>query len=296
MKLCLGTVQFGMDYGVQGGRKPEYEKVEEILDYAVDHSITAFDSASAYGDAEAVVGRYIRRHAEKAGSVRVISKLAAGAFKEAPRDKWSRIALDHAGKSRKSLGIDRLEAYLFHDAAMINDPDAVRALAEVRRSGIARKVGVSVYTPDEAMKALEYDEIEVIQIPYNVFDHRLDHCGFFQETQKRKIDVYARSTLLQGLLTMDPDKLPVSMEFAKPYLKKYHGLCLRYSVSPLCASVNYVKQHKGIDFVVFGVDSLGQLKEYIEIWELDIEPGMIAELNVEFDEVEERLVNPVLWK
>lgn len=296
MKLCLGTVQFGMDYGVQGGHKPGQEQVFEMLNYAVNHGITMFDSAAAYGEAEDIVGFYIRNNPEKAKGMRCISKLAAGAFEEASKREWTGIALEHADKSRKALGVECLEAYLLHNATLVHDSDAVSALREVRRCGIARKIGISVYSPDEALRALEYDDIDVIQIPYNVFDRRLDRCGFFRETEKRKTEVYARSTLLQGLLTMEPDNLPPDMEFARSCLKTFRQICERYSVSPLHASVNYVGQHEQIDFIVFGVDNIKQLKEYIASLEQGITSEMAAELNSAFCEAEERLVNPVLWK
>lgn len=72
MKLVLGTVQFGMDYGIQGGRRPKEKDVEEILSYAADHGIHYFDSASAYGNAEKVVGNYIRHQTDRADQMKII--------------------------------------------------------------------------------------------------------------------------------------------------------------------------------------------------------------------------------
>ena len=54
MQLCLGTVQFGMDYGIIGQKKPSVEDSVVCLDYATQNGISAIDTATAYGTAEEV--------------------------------------------------------------------------------------------------------------------------------------------------------------------------------------------------------------------------------------------------
>ena len=56
MKYCLGTVQFGTNYGIQGNGQPDVASVAEIIDYAYKNGINFLDTASAYGTAESVVG------------------------------------------------------------------------------------------------------------------------------------------------------------------------------------------------------------------------------------------------
>lgn len=296
MRYALGTVQFGMDYGVQGARKPSPEAVFRILDRAVGSGINTLDTAAAYGDAEAVIGEYLDRNSSRKREIKIISKLAAGLLNGKPKDQWSGIAVESAGQSLERLGISRLEAFLFHDASHLFDPSAVKALRTVVDEGLAEKIGVSVYTPQEAMKALEYEEIKVVQIPYNVFDRRLDRCGFFTQAESRGVEVYARSTLLQGLALMDPDEgLPEKLGFAEKYIRKFRGICREYHVPPLEAAVCYAGGHAGIGCVVFGVDNEKQLEEYISMMSGTLPEGMESRLAEAFDTVEEKLVNPVLW-
>ena len=59
MKLCLGTVQFGMDYGVQGGSRPSVNEAVAMLDFAVQNGVDAIDTAAAYGTAEEVIGEFL---------------------------------------------------------------------------------------------------------------------------------------------------------------------------------------------------------------------------------------------
>ena len=296
MNLCLGTVQFGTNYGIQGNGQPNTENVYAMLNYAVDNGIRILDTAAAYGEAETVLGSYVRNYPDYAEKLSFVSKLKPDAFTGLEADKWPEAAVENAKGSLERIGISKFYAYLFHNASYIFNTEAVKALSEVKEKGLAERVGVSVYTPEEAMRALEYEEIEVIQIPYNVFDRRLDKCGFFDRCLEKGVKVFARSSLLQGLVMMDPDALPDRVKFAKDYLLKYIEICDKYNVSRLTAAICYASRKKGIDYVVFGVDNQKQLEEYIALKDSELPPEMIREIDEAFWEVEERVVNPVLWK
>ena len=296
MKLCLGTVQFGLNYGIQGNGKPRKETVFEMLNYAIENGVEMLDTASAYGEAEMVLGEYFREHPEMDKKVAVVSKLKPDAFTDVEEECWANIAIQNARESAERVGVKSFSAYLFHNATHIFNERAVQALYKVKETGLADHVGVSIYTPEEAMKALEYSEIEAIQIPYNVFDHRLDKCGFFDKAQNQGVMVFARSSLLQGLAMMNPEQLPDRVIFAKEYLKNFQSICNQNNLRPLHAAVGYVGNKAGIDYIVFGVDNIEQLKEYVSMKDEHLSNEMIASIDNAFESVEERLVNPVLWK
>lgn len=296
MKLCLGTVQFGSVYGIQGIGQPKHEAVYDMLSYSIERGITYFDTASAYGEAEEVLGGFVRKYPDLACEMQLISKLHPKTFMENNRDSWESVVEKKATESLRRLGIDHFSSYLFHDASLIFDKDAVKALSIVKRKGLSDNIGVSVYSPEEAMKSLEYDEIGTIQIPYNVFDRRLDKCSFFEKAKEKGIIVFARSCLLQGLLMMEPIKLPDNVCFARKYLRQYDDICNNYGVSKLCAAVGYVSQRKGIDFIVFGVDNKTQLEEFIKLGDNTIiSEEMAKKIDQVFYDVPEKLVNPALW-
>ena len=296
MNYCLGTVQFGSNYGIQGNGQPQHEAVYQMLDYALEHGITQFDTASAYGEAEDVLGGYIELRPEMAARMNIVSKIRPDAFSNANKSDWKHIAETNARKSLSRLGVNSFSAYLFHNASYIFDEDAVEALNRVYEIGLTNCIGVSIYTPEEAIKALSYPQIGAIQIPYNLFDRRLDKCSFFSEAKNKGITVYARSSLLQGLVLMDPDNLPKRVAFAKDYLMQYDEICKEFSVSKLSAAIGYVAQKEGIDYVVFGVDNQRQLEEYVSMENNHLPEEMINCINEMFDSVPEKLVNPVLWK
>ena len=296
MKYCLGTVQFGLKYGIQGNGQPQKEKAFEMLEYAVNSGIDMLDTASAYGEAETVLGEFIRSHPESAKKAAIVSKLKPDAFSDAEKKSWDSVAVQNAEASLNRLGIDRFAVYLFHNAAYIFDPDAVAALYSVREQGLADRIGVSIYSPEEAMKALEYPAVSAIQIPYNLFDQRLDSCGFFRKAREQNVQVFARSSLLQGLVMMDPDSLPSRVSFAEPYIRKLLSICEEHGIPPLETAVGYVGGKNEIDYVVFGADNITQLKQYISIRDTVLPHRMLEEITDAFAGAEERLVNPVLWK
>ena len=74
MELCLGTVQFGMDYGIKGQKQPSVERAVEMLEYATHNGITTIDTANAYGTAEDVVGVFLSKKTVSRDKLFIISK------------------------------------------------------------------------------------------------------------------------------------------------------------------------------------------------------------------------------
>lgn len=285
-----------MNYGIQGNGRPNLNSVFSMLDYALEHGISDYDTASAYGEAEIVLGKYIRQNPDKSRKMRVISKLKPDAFSDSDRSRLKDIVVDNVCGSIDRLGVDALYSYLFHNASYVFDQEAVEALCVAKEKGYAAHIGVSVYSPSEAMKALDYPEIDTIQVPYNLFDRRLDKTGFFDKAKRSGVQVYARSSLLQGLAVMKSDSLPDNMLFAGEYLKKFELLCDEFNISRLNAAIGYVGNKNGIDYVVFGVDNLDQLKEYISLENEPMSDELIKAIDKAFDDVPEKLVNPSMWR
>lgn len=295
MKLCLGTVQFGTQYGIQGNIQPSKQGSFEIISNALAKGICWIDTASTYGTAEELLGEYREKFPTQVKKMKIVSKLAPNAIENIPVVKWKETMIDNIRANLKRLHIQQLDAYIFHNASYIFDEDAVVALESVCQEGLAKSIGVSIYTPQEAMQALNFPQIRVIQVPYNVFDRRLDHCGFFKEAKKKQVRVFARSSLLQGLAVMKPECLPAHMRFAVPYLMSFQRICADYAITPLHAAVSYVANHSGVDFLLFGVDNKKQLEEYISFVSAPLPCGAEDDLAAVFELVPEKLVNPSLW-
>ena len=298
MNYCLGTVQFGLKYGIQNNDKPSEKEVFNILDVAIKYGISVFDTATAYGDSENVLGDYFKYRNINCDKIKVVSKISSDVIfnvcNNSNRDKLVSALSGNVDTSLKRLKIDRLYALLYHDSTSVFNTKKIETLIELKSIGKVDKVGVSLYTPEEALKALEYN-IDIIQVPYNLFDQRLDKIEFFKKAKDKNIEIYARSSLLQGLALMDTNNLPSKVLFAKEYIEKFNNLCKMYNIDRLEAAINYVASNSKIDYIVFGVDNVKHLYEYISCINKNINKKFLVDLKDMFSITNNKLVNPSLW-
>ena len=291
MRFCLGTVQFGMKYGIHGSGRLDRNAVNNILRRAIDCGIDTFDTAQTYGDAEDIIGDFIRQEKR---TVRIISKIGCDLSAHPSAEALGISFCEYADRTAKKLGIDSIDGLLLHNADAVFLPEAVQALEKIKDSGFAQRIGVSIYTPEQASEALKYKCIDIIQIPYNVMDRRLEYSGFFKMVHDSGKQIYARSVLLQGLLTMTEKDLPDTMRFALPWLQQFWRICEQYGITPFEAAVKYVLSNKDIDYLVFGVDNMAQLNSYIRI-SSETNEQLILALRQAIVDVDERVVMPTLW-
>jgi len=287
-KLCLGTVQLGLKYGIKNEleRQPTTTESFNILQEALDGGISYFDTASAYGNAEDVLGDF---GLVKKGA-RVISKLPANVADD------EGVVLKVCTDSLKHLQADKLDGYLFHDAKDIYRKNICDGMLKLKQEGLAENIGVSIYEPEDALYAAGQPEIDYIQVPYNVFDQRLDECGFFVKAKQNGKKVFARSAFLQGLLLMDIDKVPQNLSGAVPLIQRFEQIVGQYNFSRLEAALLYSYCHKGIDYVVFGVDTVQQLRQIIDVANKQNQfENCFEALWGQFTKIDRKIIVPSLW-
>lgn len=251
-KLSLGTVQFGLDYGISNerGKIPEHE-VTKILDFASEHGIRMLDTATAYGESEAVIGNYIKSHDV---SFDIVSKVSS----ETEGDLCTQL-----DESILRLSSAPNYGYLLHSYQdYMKNPELLDCLAEYRKNGRIKKIGFTLYYPKELETLLNNNvAFDLLQIPYNVFDRRFEYL--FPELKKRHIEIHVRSIFLQGLVFKEPYALS---DFFTPVIEKLDRLqqlaknC-NHSVCEIC--LKFVLKNDSIDYAVVGIDSLTQLKEIV---------------------------------
>ena len=296
MKLCLGTVQFGLDYGIRGQKKPDMEDAIAWMDYATQNGINAIDTARAYGTAEEVVGNFLKLRTIPREKLYISTKFKPNMLDEYERADYIDVITDELQGQLKTLHTDYVDAYVFHSARYAFDEDRIGALAEVKEKGLSRKIGVSVYEPEEAIACFRNKKVDFIQLPYSIFDHRMKDAGVLDHPEKGDCEIHSRSAFIQGLITMKEVDVPPYLEKAKPILKKITEICEREHISRVALAMQYVKREKSISHLVFGVDSLEQLKEDIDFFNSDMDQVFLENVGKEFDGIEADIVMPSLWK
>ena len=295
-RLCLGTAQLGLDYGVANvSGRPDTMACDKLLERAIERGVLYWDTARAYGDAEERIGRFLRQHPRR-DDVRLISKLPAPeqSVPVAGLTDWVTGQVD---ASRKDLQCDQLDTWMLHDAEMISRyGDAIwdAMLTQVER-GATRSIGVSVYDVSDLSSSEPARNQLTIQLPFNLFDRRFRDSGFVNAAPHRSQRVFARSALLQGALTMSPDQLPDSIASLREPLQRLHRLLSDFGCSVLDVALPYVMSHSFVDFAVIGVDNLNQLEDNLEYATRRLEPELMETLDHSFQNLPAEIIDPRKW-
>lgn len=285
MELCLGTAQIGVFYGINNERGFSEENSIDILHFASENNVQYFDTAQAYGQAESILGKFISSGNCDRNSIKIISKLNGGESLNVQIET-----------SLKKLQAPKIEGCLLHEESMIYNSRTVNELRAIKQQGYVNKIGVSVYGANEALYAASLDWVDYIQIPYNVFDQRLNDTAFFRTAKGNQKTIFARSALLQGLLVMDPEKVRNKLPFAYEEVLLFRNISRKYGMLPIEVAIQYVKNNLNIDFLVVGVDAKEQLKTFIKIFkDSEVPIDMIDEIKEEFRSIDERIIMPFLW-
>ena len=199
MYLGLGTVQLGMDYGIS--KKPSLLKSQQILDKAIEKNIKYFDTAQSYGNSENILS-----HISNNSNINIITKINCH-----NDDIPSKI-----NKSLKNLNTTTLDGVLFHDFKQYLNYNYKSQLIELKRNGVIKKIGVSIYNIEEPLILLQDDDIDIIQLPFNYLDHQwINNSTFMELIETTNKDIYIRSIFLQGILINDFQFWPFQNRFAK---------------------------------------------------------------------------------
>ena len=296
MELCLGTVQFGLDYGIKGQKKPALSDSVKMLDYATQNGICAIDTAEAYGTAEDVVGEFLKKKTVPREQLFLSTKLLPNVLDDQNVEDYYEIIKKKLSEQLKRMNTDYVDAYILHSARYVFNEEILDALSEVLKTGMTKQVGVSVYEPEEAFACMKHPKMSFIQAPYSIFDHRMKDSGVIDRVKDSNTVLATRSAFIQGLITMDVNEVPVFLEDAKPIIEKIDKLTDETGLSRIQLAVGYVKKAQNISYLVFGVDSISQLKEDIEVFEDDLSDDLYNYIDELFRGIKAEVVMPSLWK
>ena len=186
-----------------GGTWGEVDDNESLaaLYRAIEMGVNFFDTADVYGDgrSERLFAKLRKERKEqfhvatKAGR-RLDPHIAAG---------YNRQNLTaFVERSLKNLEVESLDLLQLHcpPTEVYYNPEVFGVLDDLVAAGKLRYYGVSVEKVEEALKAIEFPNVQSVQIIFNIFRQRPAEL-FFGEAQRRKVGILARVPLASGLLT-----------------------------------------------------------------------------------------------
>ncbi|PKQ64415.1 hypothetical protein BZG02_06270 [Labilibaculum filiforme] len=287
-KIILGTVQFGLSYGINNHQgKPTYERVKEIFDFAFSKGIDLLDTAEIYGDSQVRIGTY---HKGGENKFNVSTKFAPNRL-DLPFDIEDRIK-----KDIEIIGVDSLESYMFHSYSdyISYYPTFRRGIIKLKDQGIINKVGVSLYTNEEIEQVIKDDTIDLIQLPFNLLDNSSQRKDVLQKAKLKGFDVHVRSVFLQGLFFKDIEGLNGNLIGLADPLIQLRLICNDSNIKINDLALHYVAQKEYIDKVLIGVENVCQLEVNLNSLK-NIVPKTVLEQIDKIKVSNKFLLNPSNW-
>lgn len=284
-RLALGTVQFGLDYGIanRSGRVPVAE-ARAMVNLATASGVDTLDTAIGYGGSEATLGEI------GVQGLRVVTKLPGLPSGATDVAAW----IDgEIGASLSRLCVDRVYGLLLHrpsDLLGRHGEALLEALVGLKQRGIAERIGVSIYAPAELERLSTLGPLDLVQAPFNLVDRRLQTSGWLARLKDRGTEVHTRSAFLQGLLLLARDEIPRKFARWNAIWERWHGWLAGRPESAVAACLAFPLSFPEIDRVVVGADSAGQLRQLLAAAAAPL-PDDLPDLASEND----ALINPSNW-
>lgn len=294
--FSLGTVQLGMNYGVNNTQgKPSMEQAREILDATLTLGVNSLDTAIGYGDSERVIGEWLKnvpddRRPMVVTKVDVMDHASPKALRDSVRKSME--------TSRKRLGLERIPLLMIHDYDnYAKNPEEVdRVFEELRASGEIERWGISAYSRHD-YQLLADSTADAVQIPQNIFDWTQIQNGGLEALAKSGKIVFVRSVFLQGLVFMDPDSLRPEMAFAAPSLRRFREFCEEFGLAPEVLAASFVLSLPGVTSLVLGCERREQAKANAALMDKTVRltDGQMNRLREAFERVDPHLIDPGTW-
>ena len=260
MKLALGTAQFGSSYGIvnQFGMV-NFQNVKEIIELAREKKIDLIDTAIAYGDSEKAIGK------NNIFDFNVVTKLPP--VPENTQDVKSWVE-NKVNLSLSNLGLRNLYGLLIHNSESLtgnSGKELINSLNVIKSKGLVKKIGISIYDPYELDFLMHLMKIDIVQVPFSIIDQRIETSGWLDKLYQAKVEVYARSVFLQGLLLLPQNNLPSKFNRWNYFWKKWHEWLNDNKLTALEATIKYALSIPKIKRVIVGVETKKQLKQITDV-------------------------------
>jgi aryl-alcohol dehydrogenase-like predicted oxidoreductase len=274
-KIGLGTVQFGVDYGISNslGKTNEFE-VQNILSFSSEQGISIVDTASAYGDSETILGR------NNLAPFKIVSKFLLNSDSDS--------VLDHLELTLTHLNQRCIYGYLAHrPMSIVENPKIWDLLNYAKSIGKVKKIGFSFNDTDELKKVLDAGFVpDIVQVPFNYFDRRF--ALGISELRELNCEIHTRSAFLQGLFFCNVEDLDPFFNEIRPVLLELQ----QYGDLLPAMLLDWVVKHDFIDHVIVGVNNKKQLRENLEALK-SLDP--LVTLPVLVESISENILTPSLW-
>lgn len=282
-KIRIGSAQFGSKYGISNlGNKVSIKEVEKILELCEENNINKIDTASEYGNTEEILG-----------SIGIPNWKIQSKFylKKEFFNQIEKNIKKNVENSLKKLNVKKLDSLLLHNEDQLLDTkkeEIYSSLESLKSDGYISNFGVSFYNPGKLIDTINLFDLDIVQIPLNVFDHRFINYLDIVKTKVKNIQV--RSIFLQGLLLMKKSKRSLKFKRWEDKFSSFEDWNIANNISPLQSCINFISNINEVNDVILGVQSSKEFEEIIAAFR----HSNLKTPNI-FKCEDESLINPTRW-
>jgi len=292
--LTLGTVQFGLPYGIANKTgQPPYAEVLAILGAAVEGGVTCLDTAAVYGTREEVLGRALAELGLKDRMV-VVTKVTQMADEGVSAQQADAIIEESVNRSLRNLKLDQIPLCLFHlETNWLHYSDS---LLKLKEKGLVRHVGSSVSFPETTLRIIGSGLAEAVQMPTSILDHRFLRQGIPALAARKGVALFVRSIYLQGLLLMKDEEILPELAAVIPVIHSLRAIAAEAGMGLTELAVRYMLSVPEVTSLVVGVERADQMRENTALFSKGPLPGDLR-ANVEHavPDLPEAILFPRNW-
>ena len=290
MKIALGSVQFGIPYGVSNNEgKTSKKQALSILNFAQKKGIRTIDTAPSYGDSERVLGKLFE--GEEWDITTKTLPFNSKSINEEQIEQLRSVFRE----SLVSLHKKSIYGLLVHSCNDLLKPGGekiFREMERLREIGMVKKIGVSAYNSKQIAAILGKFNIDLIQLPINILDQRLVSGGQLTRLKNHGVEIHARSVFLQGLLLMPLKNTPPWFDPIKETLELFHKEAKKRNMSVLQLALSFVQSINEVDKIIVGINTLEHLYEVMSATSMRVNITEFSNISID----DPSFLNPANWK
>ena len=284
--LVLGSANFTSGYGLRSSKGFTITQLNLISDILKKNNIKFIDTAYSYKGSQSKIGK------SNLKKFKIYTKIPKFLYRKKLDIKaWIDKIIKKSLKQTKQKYFSGVYFHNYKDLLSKNGDYFFSALSELKKQGLIKKIGVSVYSPQELNDVINKFQIDIAQIPLNIFDRRFLKNNFLKRIKKLGIEVHARSIFLQGLLLMGPNEVPAYFKKWNKLFKNWNEWNNENKQNKIRTCFNFINSIKYIDKIIIGINSIYELKILIDFYK-----NSKGKFPKKIYTLDEKLIDPRLWR
>ena len=294
-RVVLGTSQLMRQYGINNFEKDHnIEKAFKILNLACDFGVKSFDTSPIYEESEKILGKFFLKKNMKIEFTSKIISLTKTKFKDQKNFNIKTFVKHQLENTLKNLKVDSIENYIIHDENdyFFRSGEIIEQLLKFKNIYF-KNLGISIYSEEICSRVISEGYIDLIQVPYNLFDDRF--ISYINAAKIKKIKTQIRSIFLQGLIFMS--KKNYLNKFKKDFekIKYYRDFCNKHNIEIYKLPILDSFKNPSISSIIIGADNFNQCRKNLEFIASLNQKKIKEKINYKKINLSNEIINPEKW-